>query len=165
MSSVLVIGIGNRQRGDDGVGPAVVDLLQSKIRDKRVEFTHVPQLTPDLAEKVSKVDFVIFIETVVDAPAGSIGERPVEPGEAPDVMLHQVGAPQLLALAQATYNRCPQARSFSVGAAWMGFGHKLSKDVLLAVPELLKRVRNCIEGYLGVGPSFFKRGFHFRWGK
>ncbi len=165
MSSVLVIGVGNRQRGDDGLGPTAVELLQKKITDKRVAFQHVPQLTPDLAEKVSKVDLVIFIETSVEAPPGSIGERPVEPSESPDVMVHQVGAPQLLALAQATYNRCPQARSFSIGASWMGFGQKLSKDVLLSLPELIKRVRNCIDGYLGTGQSFFKRGFNFRWGK
>ncbi|NJL31977.1 MAG: hypothetical protein HC898_10280 [Phycisphaerales bacterium] len=55
--------------------------------------------------------------------------------------------------------------SFSIGAAWMGFGHKLSRDVLLSLPELLKRVQNCIEGYLGVGQTFFKRGFNFRWGR
>ena len=58
----LVIGYGNRLRGDDGVGWEVASRLAAAVPSEAAHILTVHQLTPELAEPVSEADLVIFID-------------------------------------------------------------------------------------------------------
>jgi hypothetical protein len=64
---VLVIGVGNDLRGDDGAGRAVVEeLARLAVHGMHPVWSH--QLVPELAEQISKAGMVIFVDAgLVDA--------------------------------------------------------------------------------------------------
>lgn len=118
--SLLVIGYGNRLRGDDAAGPVVADRLAAR----GIHAIAVHQLTPELAELVAAADQVVFVDAAVDAT----GCERVEPvaGRAP---LHHVRAPaEVLHLAEAVYGRCPPAWLVRVSAVSFEFGAGMSAE-------------------------------------
>jgi len=58
---ILIIGWGNPLRGDDGVGWRAAELLSGTLagHDVAVRVSH--QLMPELAEEISRSEFVVFI--------------------------------------------------------------------------------------------------------
>jgi hydrogenase maturation protease len=60
----LVLAIGNTLRADDGVADHVADLLDTRAR---VEVQRVHQLTPELAEKMTGAQIVVFVDADADA--------------------------------------------------------------------------------------------------
>jgi hydrogenase maturation protease len=68
MGEVLVIGVGNPYRSDDGVGPAVVDLLRDKeIPGLRLECSRGE--TADLLERWTGVPVAVLVDAVRARPA------------------------------------------------------------------------------------------------
>jgi len=55
----IVIGIGNELRGDDGIGPRVVDAIPARA-DLQTMTVH--QLVPELAEKIQFARRVLFVD-------------------------------------------------------------------------------------------------------
>ena len=72
---MLIVAYGNPLRSDDGLAWRVADALEGKFSSLQVEILRLHQLTPELAESVSHVDAVIF----VDAASAEAGGR--LPGE------------------------------------------------------------------------------------
>ena len=64
-NSLLVIGFGNTLRCDDGVGPKAV-LAVEELGLPGVRTLTCPQLTPELADPLSKVDSAVFVDAAVD---------------------------------------------------------------------------------------------------
>ena len=55
---VIVIGYGNPLRGDDGVGLAAIERLES-LAPREVELIFTQQLTPELAQSVATASLAI----------------------------------------------------------------------------------------------------------
>jgi hydrogenase maturation protease len=84
---VLVVGYGNPLRGDDGVGPEVVERLwtddDGTLGPRRAAFAWSHQLTPEMAVDVSQACYVVFVDAASDGLApGCISVRPLEPAGA-----------------------------------------------------------------------------------
>jgi len=64
----LLVGFGNKLRGDDGLGLFIVENLNDSIIPKRIKISKllIPQLDILLAEKLSEFDIVIFIDARSD---------------------------------------------------------------------------------------------------
>ncbi len=59
--SILVMGYGNMLRSDDGVGQQVARAV-AKWEIPNVDAIAVHQLTPELAERLTKTDIAIFVD-------------------------------------------------------------------------------------------------------
>ena len=70
--TVLIIGYGNPLRGDDGVGWRVAEAVAAALPDGAAEVLTVHQLTPELAELMSRADRVIFIDAAAEGEAGEV---------------------------------------------------------------------------------------------
>jgi hydrogenase maturation protease len=144
----MVIGYGNPLRGDDGVGWVAAQKLADLVDPERVEALAVHLLTPELADPISKVDLVIFIDAAESRqPAGQLDETVVEPvAGALTSMTHHLTPQRLLGLAEQLYGRHPQARLFTITGA--DFGHKedLTEPVARACETLVARVRQILTG-------------------
>lgn len=70
MAHTLIIGYGNPLRGDDGLGWHVAQRLAAVLPQHRARIEVCHQLTPELAEPISRADLVIFIDAEDLAPAG-----------------------------------------------------------------------------------------------
>src|SRR4029079_16715395 len=79
MSSVrlLIIGYGNRLRGDDAAGYLAAESLRTLLIAPDIEILAVHQLTPELAEPIAVAGRVIFLDAAASGTPGEIVERSV----------------------------------------------------------------------------------------
>lgn len=106
---ILVAGIGNRLRGDDGFGPRVVDLLLSRKLPDGVEARDFGTAGLTIATELSDYDVVIFLDSAeFEGEPGSLqsSRLEVEPGiddsaELARLTLHEVGLEGLLKFSKA----------------------------------------------------------------
>jgi len=136
---LLVIGYGNELRGDDGVGPNVAAALeQMQLPGVRTLVCH--QLTPELAEPVSRASRVVFVDAAVDASAG-VQMRELKPAETGRITAHAADPRTLLALAQEVFGRCPAAWWLTIPIETTDFGGELSPLARLGLQLALERIQ------------------------
>jgi len=137
MRDVLVIGIGNPLRGDDGIGWHVVRALCLAPYESDVGLrTHVcHQLTPELAAVVAGVERVVFVDAAMDVVPGRVQVRRVRPRAAGSRWSHGFAPPDLLDLAARLYASRPAAIAVAIGVASVAAGEQLSAPVTTALPD------------------------------
>ena len=131
---VLLIGIGNDLRGDDGAGPHVARALEGRVAwDVRVAHG----LTPELADDLARCDVVLF----VDADADPTRERPgwkhhrLRPDEASATALlgHALDVPGLLDLTIRLHGFAPRAATLALPARDFALGETLTPEAAAGV--------------------------------
>jgi hydrogenase maturation protease len=148
---VLIIGYGNPLRGDDGVGWRVVEEIERQKAEgqngvtrsslfnlQSIEAVACHQLMPELADTISQVERVVFVDAAVGEPAGAIGvqtvvAKPAQPG----AFTHHVDPAGLLAYAEMVYGRAPSAHLVTINAERMGYEETLSPTIESALPDLM----------------------------
>ncbi len=140
MPDVLIVGIGNPLRGDDGLGWQAVDQLRPRLHDRNVEFIVCHQLTPDLAEAVSRARRVIFIDAQLGHPAGQLEVRNIYSSNEAEQLGHQLDPPALLRYTQILYGASPEAMICSITAESYDYCLELSQAVRSGLPLLIDRV-------------------------
>lgn len=157
---VLIIGYGNPLRGDDGIGPYAVDCLRDDLTDavainaaqpdslgcSAITFLTPMQLTPELAEPISRAARVVFIDARTDGVPGAIHAQRLHPGNTTSTLTHHTDPAALLALAQALYGTCPDAVIFSVTGQSFGYEEGLAHVVKDALPILIERILGHLSG-------------------
>ncbi len=145
---VLVLCCGNPAREDDGLGPALAELLESRpMQGVTVESNY--QLLVEDAVAVSEASLVVF------ADAAAAGKEPfefgrVEPGDTGGYMAHSVGPAQLLSLANETLGGSPEAfllgiRGYSFEMFREGLTPRASENLRQAVDFLIGFLRSRID--------------------
>jgi hydrogenase maturation protease len=129
---VLVVGVGNDLRGDDGAGRAVVEqVTRAAVPGVRAIWSQ--QLVPELIEPLAAARLVLFVDAAhpearhasrPDATAGAV-VRPIEPGP-PAVAGHSADPAALLGLARLAGYPVPSAYLISVPAGELGIGTELT---------------------------------------
>jgi hydrogenase maturation protease len=139
MAKALIIGYGNPLRGDDGLGWHAAQRLAAVLEEPEVQVIACHQLTPELAEPISRATWVVFIDAVQQEPAGRLSTQRITPETAlPGAFSHHLTPLTLLAWAQELYGRCPEATLFSVSSQCFDCSEELSLPVAAAVPELVQ---------------------------
>lgn len=146
MSLALIIGYGNPLRSDDGLGWRAAQDLAQFHGTNGVHVLACHQLTPELAEAISHVDSVAFIDASRSDSPGTIVEKSLhaEP-TGPVVWNHVMNPLALLSYAKHLYSASPNATVFSIGGQFFGFGEALSPAVARALPRLVGRIREWIQ--------------------
>lgn len=143
MAGAVVIGYGNRLRGDDGVGPRVAAAIGRRRPDVRALGVH--QLTPELAAVVADAALAVFVDARADGGAG-VTVEPTGPDAACPAALGHVAAPgAVLALAAALYGRCPRAWTVGVPVASLALGDRLSPSGRAAARRAVAAVARLLE--------------------
>lgn len=147
----LVLGLGNELAGDDAVGVLVA-------RAARKEFPYLADVVESSASGLALLDLLAGYERVVIVDAIRTGRRP--PGTVVQLDLdrvgrvvapstHQAGLAELAAVARGLGLSFPErtavlavevADPFTLGAP-------LSAPVAAAIPELVRRVRELLQGW------------------
>ena len=147
---ILVIGYGNPLCGDDGIGPYVVEKLIDAQTQPRaaMEYLTLRQLTPELAETISRADTVIFVDAADDEEIpGSITCRELTPSAAPSsgAFTHHTHAAALLESARFLYDGQPAAYLYTIVGENFGLGDAFSSAVETALPSLLTQLKARID--------------------
>lgn len=115
---ILVFGIGNPGRQDDGLGPALVETLESRGAFPEVRFEANYQLNIEDALLLSEHDLVFFVDASRNDIPG-VRMLPVEPAEEITFTTHAIGPASVLALCQDLYNQLPRAYTLEIkGYSW-----------------------------------------------
>lgn len=143
-AGILVYGIGNPGRRDDGLGPALVDLLEA-ARLEGVAFDSNFQLNVEDALACSEHDTVIY------ADASETGEAPfafteIEPAREIAFTTHELSPGAVLALCEELYGKRPKAWMLAIrGYAWdigEGLSPRAEINLSSALAFLLGRLKS-----------------------
>jgi hydrogenase maturation protease len=140
-SNLLVIGYGNTLRRDDGVGVRVAERVEA-IGLPGVRTLVSPQLTPEMADEISKAGAVVFVDASAEGPRAHVSLRHVAPAESSRVLTHTEDPGTLLALARDVFGRAPPAWALTVPAEAIGFGEELSPVARGGLAKAVKRLRD-----------------------
>jgi hydrogenase maturation protease len=146
-AGVLVVGYGNSLRSDDGVGWHAAELLATdpRLAGARVLARH--QLTPELAEDVSRASLVVLVDASAEGDPGSVSVREIRPRPAtPTSWSHHLDPQTLAGLAEALYGAVPPMVLVSVAAGSLTEGDRLSSTLAQALPEVVEVVAGVVTG-------------------
>jgi hydrogenase maturation protease len=141
--SVLVIAWGNPLREDDGIAWHVVEglrALQPRPWLPVLHLRHAHQLTPEMAECVSRALGVVFVDARREGRPGEIRVEPVVPAVSQNPLAHSLSPQGLLLYAESLYGRAPQAVIVTVAGERFGIGEELSPAVRRALPRAVRAV-------------------------
>ncbi len=141
--AVLVIAWGNPLREDDGLAWHVLEgLRRLRPRPGRppLHLRHAHQLTPELAEPVSRAAGVVFVDARRDGQPGTIRCETVEPAAGKNPFAHSLSPQGVLLYAETLYGRAPQSAVVSVTGERFGLGDDLSPAVRRALPWAIRAV-------------------------
>jgi hydrogenase maturation protease len=125
----LVIGMGNPWRGDDGIGHAVVESVESRPQVKTMA---VQQLVPELAEWIRSADRVLFVDASIEAEELTL--QRVRPSLHRGLG-HACSPGAVLEWTALAYGARPEAWLLQIPAASFGPGAGLSPQLARRVPE------------------------------
>jgi hydrogenase maturation protease len=147
--SVLVVGIGNRLREDDAFGPIVVEALEKRFDDARINIIECAGLTPELAEDLARAEHIIFIDASAELPPGVLEHRELSRDGNPDLSLvHFLSPEALLEWTSRLYNRAPRAEIWLMGTAATGLSEQLTPVVAAKVQGVVDLLRGRIRELL-----------------
>lgn len=135
----LIVGVGNRYRRDEGVGPAVVDrLTEGKTLAPGIQAVDAGTPGVGLLEIARGADRMVVVDAMRTGGApGTI--HVVEPGrlrslgQEAELSLHGVSMLGVIRLAEALGERLPEIAIVGVEVEDVGWGEGLSPGVDLAV--------------------------------
>ena len=142
-SRPLVIGIGNPGRQDDGLGPALVEMLGSAGLPA-VDLDSNYQLNVEDALAVSTHDVVIFADAS-EACEEPFAFAPLEPSRGIAFTTHELSPAAVLALCDELYGKRPLAWTLAIrGYAWdmsEGLSPRAEVNLSAALAFLLGRLK------------------------
>jgi hydrogenase maturation protease len=144
MARVLILGYGNPLRSDDGLGwQAAVQLFRTnKSPDVQVLPCH--QLTPELADPISKAATVLFVDCSREGTAGEFRCEELSWQRGSVTYTHDLSPGALLDLASQLYGCCPRAYLLTICGECFVTGDTLSSSVSQQLPKLKERVREIV---------------------
>ncbi len=145
---ILVLGIGNPGRRDDGLGPACVEIIEG-LRLSGVDCDANYQLNLEDAQACRAHDVVVFVDAA-DTLEEAFSITSLRPSPRFTMSTHSLPPEGVLAVCEALYGKSPRAYLLAVrGHRWElgeGLSAEAEKDLATAVEGLVEFI-----GDLSVG--------------
>ena len=138
----FIIGYGNPQRRDDGIGSYIVNRLQPLFKHRKdVHLLVLHQLEPDMIDTLKSADTLIFVDATADAVTDGHSWVEVKPEQnTMPFLVHQVAPAFILGLLQCLYHRRPKTWMVSVEGTDFGFGNGLSSDARKRAEQVIGEI-------------------------
>src|SRR5208283_6166724 len=135
----LIIGYGNQNRRDDGVGWFILEQLAAlKLPGVELETSH--QLEIEASETISRFDAVIFVDAAIPEAPEPVQRSVVTPNFQSHSVAHYLAPADVLSLCKTLYHREPKAVLFSIRGRDFNFGTTLTPEVEQAACEVVKQI-------------------------
>jgi hydrogenase maturation protease len=137
---MLIIGCGNRERGDDAAGILVAE----RLRELGIEAETRTGEAVDLIEAWKNADDVIVVDAVVTgAPIGTVqawdGRQPLA-SAGTNASTHGLGVAEAIELAQALGRLPMRLRIYGIEVRRFELGAEISPEVQRGIEEVLRRI-------------------------
>jgi hydrogenase maturation protease len=141
-----IIGYGNPQRRDDGIGPYIVQRLQPLLGHRSdVHLRVLHQLEPDVIDALKNAHTILFVDATVEELAGGRHWAEIQPEfKAMPCLIHQVTPSFILGLLQCFYRRNPTAWMVSVEGNDFSFGSGLSSGAKKRAEQVIGEIAEFI---------------------
>lgn len=150
----LILGYGNVDRGDDGLGYHVLNEVSRRTAGTRIEpYGYEPQrltdsvaglfqrqLLPEMAEMLAGFDRVIFVDAHTGAYDQDLRVVEVNPGYVPQALTHHMSAETLLALTEVMAGRTPTGYLCSGRGYEFDFTSDLSERTRGIADQIVEKV-------------------------
>ena len=138
----LVVCYGNRLRGDDAVAWHVAERLAVDPRFAGIDVLARHQLTPELADDMSRASRVVFVDACVSSSAGAVRRSTVEVTSATASLRwsHEMTPEALAGMAMSLFGGLPPIDVVTVGGESFAVGEQLSATVEMALPAVVDEV-------------------------
>jgi hydrogenase maturation protease len=157
---LFIVGFGNSQRRDDGIGPYIVAQLKSALRIyNKIGFLSVRHPEPSIVESLHGADEILFVDaTIKELNHGwQLNRIQAEP-EALPFTTHHFTPPVILGMIKMIYGHCPPAWVLTVEGFDFGFGQGLTsrakKRARSAISAIVRRVETNLQIPLISGQPF-----------
>ena len=149
MGTVTVFVLGERERGDDGVGFAIAESLRPDVRDA-VDIHDSGQLMPDALLDVEGP--IIVIDAVDGPPVGQLVDVDlaslIDRGHAwRTASSHAVSVEMTLAIAAHLRGQVPRGRFIGVAGCAFEMGEEVSAHVRAAIPVAAARIATWVRTF------------------
>ena len=135
----LIIGYGNDNRNDDGIGWFVIaELAKLGLPGVTLETAH--QLEVDFAETVRDYDRVIFVDAAIPESPAAWWAVEVIPGFESHAVAHFMTPGDVLGLCQTLYDRAPSGVAVCIRGYDFNFGTAFSPETRLAAGEVVRHI-------------------------
>jgi hydrogenase maturation protease len=122
---ILLLGYGNPGRQDDGLGPALAELLEkSNLPGLTVDAAY--QLNIEDAAEAAEYDIVIFADAMVEGEEPYLIKR-LTPSVDITFSSHIIGPESILAICQESFDRTPEAWLLAIRGYAFDFEEKLTE--------------------------------------
>jgi hydrogenase maturation protease len=156
----LVIGVGHRDRGDDGVAYEVVGTLRQRLGqeplsddaddvdggDEPVRTLAVPQLAPEWLELARGRELLVFVDAHVIEEWSDLCCRPVESESRMGAFTHHLTPGMFLAMLEVLYGERPSAWLVSIRGRSFDFGRELSEACAVRVGPAVESILGLVTG-------------------
>lgn len=146
----VVVGIGNRYRGDDGIGPIVAEILDRQIQEKQLPPTILVTVCDGeptgLLDLWADAELAVVIDAVLCDPStpGRIWRTSVDAlrGITASASSHALGLPEVIPLGRLLGRLPRELVVIAVEAARLDLGPGLSAPIEAAIPRIVSAVRD-----------------------
>jgi len=144
---IYVYGFGNPGRQDDGLGPMIIDKLETEnIAGITTDSNY--QLNIEDADNISGSDIVIFVDASIDADEPFSFKR-IEPSAEITFTTHSMSPESVIALCGDIYGRVPESYVLAIrGYEWEmfeGLTEKAMKNFNEAYRFLLEKIDDMLK--------------------
>jgi hydrogenase maturation protease len=140
---VVVIGYGNTLRGDDAVGPLVIDALADRDLDNTVLLS-VTQLVPELAALVARASAVIFVDACLASCSTRVEVEELSCDLRQCETSHHAGPCDIVALARSCFHASPPAWLVTIPATDFESAGEVSAMARTGVESAIDAILNLI---------------------
>jgi len=153
-ADTLIIGYGNADRQDDGVGWHVLKKLGEKmgyailddpgapieIEDERVDLLYILQIFPELAETLSHYNRVCFVDAHTADIQAEIAWSELSPAYEKSPLTHHMSPKTVLSITATIYGHTPEAILVSIRGYSFQFERELSPKTALLADKATYRI-------------------------
>jgi len=118
LDKILIIGIGNNTRQDDGLGWCFIENLEKNGYNEDHLLCKYQMMVED-AEMIAEFDTVIFVDASKAEVENGMEIYEIQPSEQVNFSTHEVPPNQILNLCKTYYNKTPRAYMIAIqGYEW-----------------------------------------------
>ena len=127
-NQLSIVGFGNPQRRDDGIGPYIVGQLKSDLKAYgTIGFLSVRHPEPSIVEALHGSDQILFIDATIRVLTCGWQLNRIQPDtDALPFTTHHFTPMAILGMIKIIYGQSPPAWVLAVEGCDFGFGHQLT---------------------------------------
>jgi hydrogenase 3 maturation protease len=140
---VLIVGVGNRLRGDDGAGPLLVEHLQGKVEASLLDVGEEPLNYLSVIESVSPDTILIFDAANIGEEEGVVRRlNPEDLGNCSTVSTHSIPLYQILELMKMMTGA--EIVIFGIQPSSLGLNEEISSPIVGGVKRFADEIASAL---------------------